>query len=84
MHQEPGTLNGASTLYLLVGEIRSDVKHLRIEVDGVKRSLASIERQPRKIPWGDLVPYVSGLVALGLAVAGKWEALASFLQSSGH
>jgi hypothetical protein len=78
---ESGSLNGSATLYLMVGEIRSDVKHLRSDVQDVSGRVQRLERTARRkpeprawirsIPWRDMLPALYGAALLAAVVTGK-------------
>jgi hypothetical protein len=72
---ESGSLNGSATLYLMVGEIRSDVKHLRSDVQDVSGRVQRLERTVRKkreprawIQSLDISPKQWLLIGLGLGM----------------
>jgi hypothetical protein len=72
---ESGNLNGSATLYLMVGEIRSDVKHLRSDVQDVSGRVQRLERTARRKPepraWIqslDISPKQWLLIGLGLGM----------------
>jgi hypothetical protein len=67
---ESGSLNGSATLYLMVGEIRSDVKHLRSDVQDVSGRVQRLERTARRKPEPHAWIQLSGLSAKELLILG--------------
>jgi len=79
MHQDHETLNGSTALVLY--------KLGRIEVmaENTERRVCKIEQQLESKPrlsdrMADLLPYLTGVVVLVLALAGRWAELGQFLQ----
>jgi hypothetical protein len=87
-----GSLNGSATLYLMVGEIRSDVKHLRSDVQDVSGRVQVLERSVRRkrephvwIPsFKDLGGFLVGATILILALAGKWGLIGEITRAFGR
>jgi hypothetical protein len=86
MHQD---MNGAHLLIL--GELRSDVKHVKVKVQEVQhdvRSLASrvgvVETERRfKVPYKEMGGFFIGLSALLAAVAHRWDLVAPLARAFG-
>jgi hypothetical protein len=91
---ESGSLNGSATLYLMVGEIRSDVKHLRSDVQDVSGRVQRLERTVRRKPepraWiqsltlKDMGGFLFGATILLLAIAGKWGLIGEIVHAFGR
>lgn len=85
MHQDHETLNGSTALIVYtLGEIRADVRTIKSEVhdgmQGLTRRLDTLERRDLSALISDLLPYLTGVVVLALALAGRWAELGQFLQ----
>jgi hypothetical protein len=65
-HSESGRLNGSATLYLLIGRIESDVKHLRSDVSDVREKVDKLERNARR----KIIPVPRGWMS-SLGLTGK-------------
>jgi hypothetical protein len=64
--QHEAGLNGSATLYLLIGRIESDVKHLRSDVSDVREKVDKLERNARR----KIIPVPRGWMS-SLGLTGK-------------
>ena len=82
---ESGNLNGSATLYLMIGEIRSDVKHLRTDLQGVSVKVERLEQQRSSpLPLRDLGGFLFAAAVVLLAIAGKWALLGELVHGYGR
>lgn len=83
MQHESGSLNGSATLYLMVGEIRSDVNHLRNDVQDVKETVSQLAQRRSLPPLKDLGGFLIGLSILIVAIAQKWDLVGQLARAYG-
>ena len=93
MRQDHETFNGSTALVLhTLGEIKADVRTIghevretrretRADMRGLTRRLDSLESRGLGTILADLLPYLTGVVVLALALAGRWAELGQFLSS---
>lgn len=85
MHQE---FNGSTaTILYKLGRIemmaettQHEVRETRADMRGLTRRLDSLESRGLGTILADLLPYLTGVVVLALALAGRWAELGQFLQ----
>jgi hypothetical protein len=77
-HSESGNLNGSATLYLLIGRIESDVKHLRSDVTDVREKVDKLERNARR----KIIPVPKGWIS-SLGLTGKELIILAFAAGLG-
>jgi len=86
MHQE---FNGSTaTILYKLGRIevvaettQHEVREIRADMRGLTRRLDSLESRGLGTILADLLPYLTGVVVLALALAGRWAELGMFLNS---
>jgi hypothetical protein len=95
MQHELQNLNGAASLYLMIGRIQSDVSHLATGLDVVSEKVDKLERNARRkiipVPRGwmssltlkDMGGFLIGLAILLVAVAQRWELLGPLARAYG-
>jgi hypothetical protein len=91
MQHESQNLNGAASLYLMIGRIQSDVSHLATGLDVVSEKVDKLERNARRkiIPvpraWTssltikDIGGFLLGATILSMAIAGEWDKVGQIL-----
>jgi hypothetical protein len=83
MHQEHAGLNGSEALILYkLGRLEVTTETTQRDVRVLTKRLDTMERRPPsslKQKAGDIAPYLTGLVVIALATAGKWAELGKFL-----
>ena len=98
MQSEHGNLNGSATLYLLIGEMKSDVRHLANGLSEVAEKVDKLERNARRriipipVPKGwmssltlkDMGGFIFGATILMLAIAGKWGLIGDVARGFGR
>jgi hypothetical protein len=86
---ESGNLNGSATLYLMVGRLSADMETVKSDVRETRQNIRALTKRLDTTPLrstikqkaGDIAPYLTGLVVLALATAGKWAELGKFLHA---
>lgn len=85
MHQEQHGLNGVASLYLMIGAMQSDVKHLASGLHVLSGKVAQLEQQSSwRLPFKDLGGFLFAAAILILAVAGKWALIGELVHGYGR
>ena len=86
--QNHETLNGSTALVLyrlgrievLAETTQHEVRETRADMKTLTRRMDTLERRGPSQVVGDLLPYLTGVAVLVLALAGRWAELGMFLQ----
>lgn len=80
---ESGNLNGSATLYLMVGRIEADVKHLQSDVRDVSAKVDRLASRRSLPPLKDLGGFMIGLTLVIVALAQKWDLVGQLARAYG-
>jgi hypothetical protein len=83
-------MSGPMAIYLMVGEIHSNVRHLTIKVDEVHSEVKTLKRRVGilerlrlrfRIPWKEMGGFLIGISALLAALAHRWDTVSQIARA---